>query len=95
MSKKIAFLGPKEISEPLAASGIDIFPCDSVSHTCEKLEVLLGKREHGIIFITERLAAEMPEMIKEAEKKEINVVLLPDHRGSIGLFKELAEGLIT
>ncbi|MBU0630109.1 MAG: hypothetical protein KKC80_04225 [Candidatus Margulisbacteria bacterium] len=92
---KIAFLGPKEIVTPLAASGIDIFPCDSVSHSCQNLSALLHKKEHSIIFVTERLAAEIPETIKEAEKKEINVVLLPDHRGSIGLFKELAEGLLT
>lgn len=92
---KIAFIGPKEMLEPLASSGLDFYPCGSLDHSCQDLEKLTAGGEHDIIFVTERLAREMTALIETAEKKGINVVLLPDHRGSLGLFKELAEGLIS
>ena len=91
---KIAFLGPNHLVAPLSATGIDVAACETGKHGCEMLKKLTIQGEHSIIFITERLGAAIREEIESAEKKDINIVLLPDHRGSIGLFREMFIGLI-
>jgi len=91
---KIALLGPKYLVAPLAAAGIDVAACESESHGCKMLGEFLSGGEHAIIFITESLAVEMQKEIEAAEKEGANIVSLPDHRGSIGFFKERLENLI-
>lgn len=91
---KIALLGPKYLINPLSAAGIDVMACDSGKLGSEILRKLVSQGEHAIIFIAERLAVELKEDIETAEKKDMNIVLLPDHRGSIGLFQETLESLI-
>jgi vacuolar-type H+-ATPase subunit F/Vma7 len=91
---KIALLGPSSLTEPLKACGIEAFACDSGPAGSSHLKALFEKREHAVVFITERLAREFPEEIAAAEEKELNVVLLPDHHGSLGMYKEKLKGLI-
>lgn len=91
---KLALLGPKFIVGPLSAAGVEVFPCDSTRQSRETLAKLTAQQEHAIIFMIERYARELVEDIETAEEKGLNVLLLPDHRGSIGLFKEMLENLI-
>lgn len=91
---KIALIGSKYLVNPLAAAGIDIAACETEREGCEKLEALLKARDHAIIFITESLAQNFMDKIEAAEEKGVNIVLLPDHKGSIGLFREKLQGLI-
>jgi len=86
----ILLIGPKKMVEPLAACGIDIQACGSRAQGCE----IIGKTVHPIIFITERLAFELPEEIRSAEEKGANIVVLPDHRGSTGYYQERLSHLI-
>ncbi|MGB9612768.1 MAG: V-type ATP synthase subunit F [Candidatus Margulisiibacteriota bacterium] len=91
---KIAFLGPKALVLPLGASGLETFACETTAQAKKTFSTLVEKEDFAIIFITERLAAEMLEEIELAEEKDINIMVLPDHRGSTGLFKERIEKLI-
>jgi vacuolar-type H+-ATPase subunit F/Vma7 len=86
----ILLIGPRKLVTPLSFCGIDVAACDSGRAGCEMIEAAI----HPVIFMTERLAAEMPEAIAAAEKKGQNVVLLPDHRGTTGFYKEKLEELI-
>jgi len=94
LGTKIALVGPKYLVNPLSACGIDVAACETEKHGSEILKDLVLRGEHRIIFIIERLAVELKEEIEAAEKKDINIVLVPDHRGSVGLFREILEGLI-
>jgi|GEM_PF-3371939 len=91
---KIAFLGPRPLVEPLWASGLEIAPCETAFQAKKALQDFLQKGDYVLIFITERLAAEMLEEIEVAEEKGINILTLPDHRGSSGFFKERLDQLI-
>lgn len=91
---KIALLGPAYLTEPLKACGIDAVACDSGPAGCAHLKSILEKREHAVVFITERLARDFSEEILAAEEKDLNIVLLPDHHGSLGMYKEKLKGLI-
>jgi vacuolar-type H+-ATPase subunit F/Vma7 len=91
---KIAFIGPKYLAAPLSAAGIDTFSCDSAQQGHNIFTTILGQKEHAIVFITERTALELKENIGEAEKQGINVVLLPDHRGTTGAAREELQNLI-
>ena len=86
----LLLIGPRKLVEPLGGTGIDIQACDSSLQGCE----IIKSAAHSIIFMTERLAAEMQEEIDAAEKKGRNIVLLPDHRGTTGFYKDRLNDLI-
>lgn len=90
---KIALIGPPQMVHPLSSLGLEVRGCDSGKHAQDALLSLAEKREFSIIFITERLAMDCPEAI-ESLKEKINIILLPDNRGSVGLFSEKLEKLI-
>ncbi|MFA4843421.1 MAG: hypothetical protein WC632_00525 [Candidatus Margulisiibacteriota bacterium] len=82
---KIALIGPRPLVAPLAAAGIDVFTdFNSIS----------GSSDYPLVFITEREAVEMKTEIAAAEATGINVVLLPDGRGSTGAVREELDRLI-
>ena len=89
----IAFIGPCQMVSPLKLSGIDVFGCETTSNLSELLGTLYSSKKYEVIFITERMAIECQDKIKELENK-INIVLLPDHKGSTGFFKEKLNNLI-
>ncbi|MFH1387633.1 MAG: V-type ATP synthase subunit F [bacterium] len=91
----IALIGPKYLIAPLSSSGIDTFYCDSSPQGEDIFNNIIVKGNHTIVFITEQTAMEITPSIKAAEDQGINVVLLPDHRGGIGLFNEDLDRLIS
>ena len=83
---KIKFIAPKYLIHPLEILGIDIYPAESEREARAALEEATTKKEPALIFITERLAVDLQTEIDNLNRKpDINVVLIPDNRGSTGL----------
>ncbi|OGC05920.1 hypothetical protein A2526_03345 [candidate division WOR-1 bacterium RIFOXYD2_FULL_36_8] len=93
MSNQVAIIGPYQMVLPLKESGIAIFSCDNGRQAEQILDKIHLSKKFDVIFITEVLASDTQEKIAELENS-LNIVLIPDHKGSIGLFKERLNGLI-
>jgi vacuolar-type H+-ATPase subunit F/Vma7 len=92
---KIKIIAPKYLIDPLAILGIEIHPADSEAEARTALETVAGKKEPALIFISERLAVDLyPEIEKLNQKPDINVVLIPDNRGSTGLATSQIHNLV-
>ena len=92
---KIKFIGPKYLVAPLAILGIAIFPADNEAEAQIALATATKKKEPGIIFITEHLAVDLGEQIdKLNQRPDLNIVLIPDSRGSTGLASNKIDILI-
>jgi len=92
---KIKFIAPKHLIGPLAILGIETFPSESEADARLSLEQAAQKREPALIFITERLAVDLqPEIDKLNRKPDINVVLIPDNRGTTGLASSQIDELV-
>ena len=92
---KIKFIAPKYLIAPLAILGIETYPAETESEAGIQLETIAQKREPALIFITERLAADLKEEIDKLNKKpEVNVVLIPDNRGSSNIAAEEINNLV-
>jgi len=87
---KIALIGPAQMVAPLSGLGIWAFGCDTGAQAEKTLNDL---KDFSLVFLTERLALDCSETV-EALQDKINIVLVPDHRGSTGLFKDKLERLI-
>ena len=82
---KIKIIAPKHLIAPLAILGIETFPAESESEASAALEKATSKKEPALIFIAERLAAEVQETIdKLNQRPDMNIVAIPDNRGSTG-----------
>lgn len=83
---KIKMIAPEHLVSPLAILGIETYPAASEAEARSALERAAEKKEPALIFITERLAVDLqPEIESLNRKPDINIVLIPDHRGSTGL----------
>ena len=83
---KIKFIAPKYLISPLALLGIETYPSENETEAKAQLETIAEKKEPALIFITERLATYLKEEIDKLNRKaDINVVLIPDNRGSSGV----------
>jgi len=92
---KIKIIAPKYLIAPLAILGIDPYPADSDAEARQALEKATEKREPALIFLSERLAGDLQEDIDKLNKKpDINVVLIPDNKGSVGLAASQIQHLV-
>jgi vacuolar-type H+-ATPase subunit F/Vma7 len=92
---KIKIIAPKYLIEPLAILGIETYPADSEGEAKLALEKATEKREPALIFFSERLAVDLgPEIEKLNKKPDINVVLIPDNRASIGFAASQIQALV-
>ncbi|MFH1684038.1 MAG: V-type ATP synthase subunit F [Candidatus Margulisiibacteriota bacterium] len=92
---KIKMIAPKYLIAPLSILGIDTFAADSAASARAALEKAAGKKEPALIFITERLADDLgSEIAKINLKANMNVVLIPDNRGSTGLAASQIQNLV-
>ncbi|MFC1568213.1 V-type ATP synthase subunit F [Candidatus Margulisiibacteriota bacterium] len=83
---KIKMIGPKYLVSPLAALGLEVLAADSEAEGRRALEAATGKKEPALIFLTERLAVALQaEIEKLNQRPDVNIVLIPDNRGSTGL----------
>jgi vacuolar-type H+-ATPase subunit F/Vma7 len=94
-SYKIKMIGPKYLVSPLALLGIEVYPADSEAQAKKALASLGSANEAALIFISERIAVDLQAEIGALNKNpEINVVLIPDNRGGVGLASGKINNLI-
>lgn len=92
---KIKIIAPKYLIAPLAILGIDTYPADSDAEARQALEKATAKREPALIFLSERLASDLQEEIDKLNKKpDMNVVMIPNNKGSVGLAAAQIEHLV-
>jgi len=88
-------IAPKYLIQALPLLGIEIYPADAESETRKALAAAVKLNEPSLIFITESNATYLEEEIKALrENPEINLVLIPDNRGRLGLAAENINRLI-
>lgn len=82
----IKMIGREDLVGPLKILGIQTYPAESETEAKKALALAAAGKEPSLIFISERLAAGLQEEIGMLNKKAgINIVAIPDNRGSIGL----------
>jgi Archaeal/vacuolar-type H+-ATPase subunit F len=84
MYKKMAIMGGKNSIIPFKGIGIDVFPVQNIADakvTLEKIAV-----EYGVIFITERVAEQLIEVISKYNHEIIPAIIpIPSSTGSVGI----------
>ena len=92
---KIKFIGPKYLMDPLTILGIEVYPADSGSEARSALAAAAGNGQPALIFITENISTDLGREIDSLNQDtNINVVLIPDNQGSIGLSRTMVNDLI-
>ena len=92
---KVKMIGPKYLIGPLAILGIETFPAESEAEASTALESASAKKEPALIFLTERLAADLRSQVEKLNRRpDINVVLIPDNQGSTGLAASQIDKLV-
>lgn len=71
------------------ALGLDVIPAETVEEAHRDLQSMAKDPEYAIIYLTEQLAAEMPEEIaKYKDRLTPAVILIPGKAGSLGIGME-------
>ena len=89
-SSQLAVVGERATVVAFEGLGIAAFPVESVGDARETVSRLIKKKEHAVIFITEDIGKEIPDVIAESSREYApSVVLVPSSAGSqqIGLRK--------
>ncbi|NLY37659.1 MAG: V-type ATP synthase subunit F [Tissierellia bacterium] len=85
---RVAILGDRESVLAFQALGLEIYSPHGADETRDTLD-RLGREEVGVIFITEQLAALIPETIaRYDEGLTPAVILVPSGAGSLGIGME-------
>ncbi|NQT30229.1 MAG: hypothetical protein HQ596_06630 [Candidatus Saganbacteria bacterium] len=92
---KIKIIAPEYLIAPLKMLGIENYPAEDAASARAALEKAASIREPSLIFIIERLASDLAFEINNLNQKpDINVVLIPDNRGSTGLSTSQIDNLV-
>ena len=82
---KIAVIGDKDSVLAFMALGIDVFIAYEKEETRDIVDKL-SRKDYGVIFITEQLAAKIPSTIKRYDEKIIPaIILIPSNQGTLGI----------
>lgn len=85
MTYKIAVVGDKDSILPFKMIGFDIFDAKT-SRVARQTIDQLAQDNYGIIYVTESLAQEIPETLERYRSQAVpTVILIPNHKGSLGL----------
>ena len=80
---RIAVVGDHDSIYGFAALGLDVFPCSS--EEARELIIQLSSRDYGIIYVTEKLAQEIPAVIDHfREQLKPAIILIPGASGNTG-----------
>lgn len=94
MTYKIGVIGDKESVLPFKLFGFDVregIEAKSVRKTIDQM----AKNEYGVIYLTEACAAMVPETIERYESQLTPaIVLIPNHKGSLGLGQQKVEDIV-
>lgn len=86
---KIAVLGDRESVMGFKALGLDVITAETVEDARRELHTMARDSEYAIIYLTEQLAAQMPdEVAKYKERLTPAVILIPGKAGSLGIGME-------
>jgi len=81
---KIAAMGDRDSITGLAALGLEIFPTEDAQQAAQQIKNLAGGG-YAVIYVTEALAAQIPEEIDKYRYARIPaVILIPGVRGNTG-----------
>ena len=84
-TQKIAVVGNRDAILPFQMIGFQTFPVAEAQETINTLRHL-SQEDFGIIYLTEDMAADIPETLAYYDQLEIPaLVLIPNHKGSTGL----------
>lgn len=85
MNYKIAVVGDKDSILPFQMIGFDIFDCHNAEDTRRQVTTL-AKNQYGIIYLTEQLAALIPETIAYYKTQSIPaIILIPNYQGTLNI----------
>ena len=85
---KVAAVGDRESILAFKAFGFETVPADTPEEAKEALSKL-AEKDFAIIYLTEHLAAEIPEeFAKYAQQPTPAVILIPGGKGSLGIGME-------
>ena len=83
---KIAVLGDRESVMGFKALGLEVITAEAVEEARRDLHAMARDPEYAIIYLTEQLAAEMPdEVAKYKDRLTPAVILIPGKAGSLGI----------
>lgn len=82
---KIGIVGNRDAILPFRMIGFETFPVTDPQQAINTLR-MLARDDFGIIYLTEDIATEIPDTISYYDSQLTPaVILLPTHKGSIGL----------
>ncbi|AMB99238.1 ATP synthase subunit F [Aerococcus urinaehominis] len=88
MAHKIGVVGEKDVVIPFQIIGFDTFPVSSADQARQTID-RLAEENYGVIYLTESIAQEIPETVSRYDAKVIPaVILIPSHKGSLGIGKK-------
>ena len=89
-TSQLAVVGERATVIAFEGLGMAAFPVESVDDARKTLSMLIRKKEHAVIFVTEDIGEKIPDVIAESAREYApSVVLVPSSAGSqqIGLRK--------
>ncbi len=82
---KIGVVGDKDSILAFKAIGIEVYPVVGAEESRKTID-RLARDEYGIIFVTEQVAAEIPDTIARYDKTMLPaVILIPSNQGSLNI----------
>lgn len=82
---KIGIVGNRDAILPFRMIGFDTFPVTEAKQAINTLRQL-ARSDYGIIYLTEDIAAEIPDTVSYYDSQLTPaLILLPTHKGSQGL----------
>jgi V/A-type H+-transporting ATPase subunit F len=90
LNSQLAVVGERATVVAFEGLGIAAFPVESTEEARRTVSRLIKKKEHAVIFVTEDIGKDIPDVIAESAKEYApSVVLVPSSAGSqqIGLRK--------
>jgi V/A-type H+-transporting ATPase subunit F len=89
-NSQLAVVGERATVVAFEGLGIAAFPVESIDDARRTVSRLIKRKEHAVIFITEDIGKDIPDVIAESSREYApSVVLVPSSTGSqqIGLRK--------
>ena len=85
MYNKVGVIGDKDAVLAFKSVGFEVFPAKDKEEAAECIKEL-SKKDFAVLYITEELAAEIPEVLEKAKKKEYPIITpIPTGNKNLGL----------
>lgn len=84
----VAVLGDRDSVLGFKALGLEVFFADTKDQAAEQIHTL-AKKKYAVIYITETLAAQIPQEIAQYKDEVMPaIILIPGKQGSLGISME-------